>query len=303
MSLNLSVVIPYHGRLKWLQDALNSVLNQEKLPAELIIVDDFSSENPLSEIEKIKKQTDVPVTYLRFDAHKGVSYARNAGIRLAKADYIAFLDADDCWSSGHLKDFSTALKQIPEIKFYSAAYRGFSGQCPKELSRFVPEFQIIDYFKLALKNSFLVNSSSVILSKDLIEKIGLFDTALNVMEDMDYWIRAGKMAPVVLNKNPRVFIRHSNRTSLSKRLEFYASEDLKKWFEKTLQTVENEEIKKFIHLNLYGTIMRFKKQGEAPPAWLNDLLNEKYLSVFQKLMLRQPPFFTEVLARILNKKR
>ena len=90
--IKISVIIPFFNRLNLLFGAIDSVLNQTYKNFELILIDDGSTDDINELLEYIKK--DERIIYRRQD-HKGVSSARNLGIKIASGEYIAFLDSDD----------------------------------------------------------------------------------------------------------------------------------------------------------------------------------------------------------------
>jgi glycosyltransferase involved in cell wall biosynthesis len=294
--IEISVVIPFGNQLRFLKDALQSVYKQTLLPSEIIIVDDFSNENPADLIKSLENKS-IPVKHIRFNEHRGPSVARNEGIKQAVFPYIAFLDADDCWSATHLFDFRQALKQFGTIGFYATASGIFYKSCPKKKNYDSPVFTKDTYVNLALENAMNINSSSVIFSKALLKRTGFFNEQIHVFEDIDYWLRAGQNAETVWNRKKNVFIRRSGSGSLSNRLEYYTGKEIETMFHNLLEKDGNEPYKKFIHLNLYGTIMRFKKQGKTPPDFYFQLLNTKYLSPKRKLLLKIPAFLIKRLAK------
>lgn len=89
----ISVVIPLYNKDKQIAKTLYSVLKQTYPNFEVIVVNDGSTDNSLSEVSKISDSR----IRLICQENKGVSAARNRGIQEAKSDYIAFLDADDEW--------------------------------------------------------------------------------------------------------------------------------------------------------------------------------------------------------------
>jgi len=106
----ISVVIPAYNAERYLAEAVSSVLAQSHPPAETIIVDDGSSDRTAAQLEKFCAQT----TYLRQD-HRGAAAARNQGIRIARGDFIAFLDADDLWIPEKLALQIEAFEHDPNL--------------------------------------------------------------------------------------------------------------------------------------------------------------------------------------------
>lgn len=101
----VSVVIPCHNYGNYLPDAINSVINQTVKPHEIIVVDDFSTDNTPEVMASFGEQI-IPI---RLEENKGVSFARNTGIGMATGDYITCLDADDMlmpsFIEKHVKEF------------------------------------------------------------------------------------------------------------------------------------------------------------------------------------------------------
>lgn len=95
----MSVVIPSFNRPEFVRRAVSSVQSQSRPPVEIIVVDDGSNV-PLD--EKDFADGPVPVTVLRLDQNGGGGAARNAGIDLASAEWLAFLDSDDVWAKDKL---------------------------------------------------------------------------------------------------------------------------------------------------------------------------------------------------------
>ena len=109
--MNISVVIPTYNRKHTLPRAIASVLNQTLQPTEIIMVDDGSTDGTADWIQE---------TYPRINpirqSNKGVSAARNIGIKSAKCDWIALLDSDDEWLPDKLERQVEAFNQNPGIK-------------------------------------------------------------------------------------------------------------------------------------------------------------------------------------------
>lgn len=107
---SVSVIIPTYNRADLLPRALNSVLPQCEPGDEVIVVDDGSTDGTDRVVERFGAQ----VRYLKLE-HRGVHHTRNAGIRAATGDLVAFLDDDDEWMTGKLSWQRTIMRQFPEI--------------------------------------------------------------------------------------------------------------------------------------------------------------------------------------------
>ena len=95
--MKISIIIPTYNRAKFLLEAVNSVFNQTVKPFEIIVIDDGSNDNTKEVLENL----DVKYIYQK---NRGVSSARNRGVKEAKGDWICFLDSDDIWLEDKLKE-------------------------------------------------------------------------------------------------------------------------------------------------------------------------------------------------------
>ena len=112
-----SVVIPLYNKENHIEETIQSVLDQEFIDFEIIIINDGSTDN--SE-QKVFKFNDNRINYF-YKNNEGVSIARNFGIEKANSNYICFLDADDYWYPNFLQEFHNLTKQHPEQKVFSCA--------------------------------------------------------------------------------------------------------------------------------------------------------------------------------------
>ena len=101
-SILISVVMPNYNGHRFVEQAINSVLNQTYQNFELIVVDDCSNDDSLSLIEH-KAQSDNRIRVIALEHNVGVANARNVGIKEAKGEYIALLDNDDLWTEDKLE--------------------------------------------------------------------------------------------------------------------------------------------------------------------------------------------------------
>lgn len=106
----VSVVIPVRNGAKFVRDAIESVLSQSGVTVELILVDNASTDGTAG----ILASYGSVLTVIR-EAVPGAARARNAGVRMAAREYLAFLDADDVWSAGKLEKQIAALDAAPGV--------------------------------------------------------------------------------------------------------------------------------------------------------------------------------------------
>ncbi len=115
----VSVIVPVYNGERFLREALESSLNQDYPPFEVIVVDDGSTDNTAT----IAKSYQA-VRYI-YQENRGASAARNAGIAAARGDLIAFLDADDLWPSDRLSLQAGFHEANPEVGYSVGRHRAF----------------------------------------------------------------------------------------------------------------------------------------------------------------------------------
>ena len=188
----VSVVIPTYNSGRFIAQAIQSVLDQSYARYEVIVIDDGSTD----ETKDVLREFDGRIRYL-YQANRGPSAARNAGIRLARGEYICFLDADDIWTPNKLEVQLTFMEQHPDIGLVFSDEEEISAEgdiCQSLLaqSRFhsdlVSQKPLQDAFrKLLIENR--IPTSTVMVRKACFAKAGLFDESLRVVEDRDMWLR------------------------------------------------------------------------------------------------------------------
>lgn len=94
--MEISVVMPIYNGAKYVEEAIQSVLNQPYKDVEVICIDDGSNDNSVSIISAIALRD--PRVSIYQQKHEGVAVARNKGLELAQGEYVAFLDQDDVWT-------------------------------------------------------------------------------------------------------------------------------------------------------------------------------------------------------------
>jgi glycosyltransferase involved in cell wall biosynthesis len=195
----ISVVIPLYNKAPHIARTLNSVLAQERLPEEIIVVDDGSTDGG----GEVVKQFQDPLIRLVRQENQGVSVARNVGISLAKGDLIAFLDADDAWKPGFLKVISEMRELYPQAGIYATAYDVINPQGKRYTLNFklLPphcEQGLVDnLFRGEASQS--VWTSAVAIPKRVFNEIGGFPVGEYKCQDLDVWIRIGIRYPVAWN--------------------------------------------------------------------------------------------------------
>ena len=110
--------MPNYNKDEFLEESINSVINQEYKNWNLFVIDNLSEDNSKNVLNNFKnKHKNINIIYL--SKNKGVAFSRNLGIRLAKSKYISFLDSDDYWSPKKLKDQINFMEKSDIIFSYT----------------------------------------------------------------------------------------------------------------------------------------------------------------------------------------
>ena len=191
-TISISVVIPAHDAEATLGRALDSVLAQTLRAGEIIVVDDASADSTAS----VAKSYADRVTILALPNRLGAATARNAGVRAAAGDWIAFLDADDEWLPAKLERQAAALSEARDASFVFCASEEFApdGRSLGDTFRGHPVIAGKDAWKALLAVNF-VASPTVMAPRELLLRLGGFDESLKVAEDQDMWIRLALEGP------------------------------------------------------------------------------------------------------------
>ena len=119
--MKLSIIVPAYNCIDYIEECLDSILNQLWDDGELIVVDDGSDDGTDRILEEYRKNPRVKVISC---SHRGASGARNAGIEAASGKYIAFVDCDDCLRNDFLSKAEHLMSQNPDMVIF-----GFERQC------------------------------------------------------------------------------------------------------------------------------------------------------------------------------
>jgi glycosyltransferase involved in cell wall biosynthesis len=206
----VSVIVPVYNREDYVRETLDSILQQTYENIEVIVVNDGSTDNSLSIIEEFKGK--YPEKFLIIDQeNQGQVRSRNNAIEKSSGEFIAFLDSDDLWLPNKLE------MQIPLFVgdvglVYCAIYNiDADGQvidtelCEQDIRGYI-------YPELLIKNR--MTGGTVVLHRDAIDKVGLFDVDFAAAENWDLWIRVSKYFSVDMVNEPLVkYRKHAGNMS------------------------------------------------------------------------------------------
>jgi len=216
--IQISVVVPCHNMGIYLSQALDSILSQSYKPSEIIVIDDASSDCTK---DIVKRYSDC-VLYVKNALRKGVSFSRNLGVKLSSSPWIAFLDADDFWHPKKLEKQVDLIATDDNVLFVHTGSRYFFD----DLNQYGP---ILDRSSVqgnntlwALYHGVSLNSSTVLLAKDIFCDMGGFNEDLIYSEDYDLWLRlASRVDFNYVNEVLAYYRIHATQTTMNLRAKYF----------------------------------------------------------------------------------
>ena len=204
MSRSVSVVITSYNYGRFISDAIRSVLDQTQPAAEIIVVDDGSTD----ETANVVGAFGDAVKYIHQE-NDGVCAARNRGVAESTGELIAFLDADDIWEPTKLERQALKFSSDDRIGLVHCGVREFDGESGETLRLQIEgcEGQVAGKLLLWESPSVNVSGSVVIVSRDAFDAVGGFDAQMKVGEDWDFCYRVARRFKVSFVPEPLVNYR------------------------------------------------------------------------------------------------
>jgi glycosyltransferase involved in cell wall biosynthesis len=205
----VSAVLPTYNRGWILEQAVDSVLDQDYANLELIVVDDGSTDGTKGLLSRFGDRIVVIC-----QTNRGVSAARNTGIRAATGELIALLDSDDTWLPEKVTAQVAFFSNHPDARVcQTQEFWIRNGVRVNPGKRHRKEAGMIFERSLALC---LVSPSAVMMRKSLLDEVGLFDETLPACEDYDLWLRIACKHPIHLIDRPLIVKRGGHDDQLSR---------------------------------------------------------------------------------------
>jgi glycosyltransferase involved in cell wall biosynthesis len=221
----VSVIIPAYSAAHLIGEALDSVLAQTFRDYEVIVVNDGSPDT--YELEAVLAKYRSQISY-RKQENRGPGGARNAGMRHARGEYLAFLDSDDVWLPNFLAELVQFLEQHPSVDIACADCTYFGDPKWEGTSwQSLDPIQEPLTFERLLPTHGGAFASFALLRRDTASKVGFFDEDPRILEDYIYWLRllycGGKLAyirkilgrrrihPGSLTYDPDVVLTHATQ--------------------------------------------------------------------------------------------
>jgi len=207
---SLDVIVPCYQAENYVEEAVQSALEQTFEPKNIILIDDGSLDGTFYKLEKIKNKYPKKVILVKHSANRGVSAARNTGILKSKAKFISFLDSDDIWLPENLEEKMLIFKRDQDAKIGAVSSYHYiinDRQASKEVYTNVKSFSQGDLEELILGGNLFSGGSGACVRRSAINNAGLFNVGLVGFEDLDMWVRIAQAYELRVFPNPLFYVR------------------------------------------------------------------------------------------------
>jgi len=198
----VSVIVPAYNAEQTIVETICSVQAQTFSDFELIVIDDGSTDRTL---ERLEAAGDSRLRVFSYE-NAGLPWARNRGIARATGEYLAFLDADDRWTSDKLASQVAAL-EARAAAGVAYSWTRFVDQNWRDLYEQRPVFFEGDVYRELLVNNFTCSGSNVLVRRQAIEATGGFDVSLKMSEDWEFYVRLAARWPFVVVPRHQILYR------------------------------------------------------------------------------------------------
>lgn len=297
-----SIIIPLYNKESYIRETLNSVLAQTYTNYEIIIINDGSTDKSL---EIAQSFSDKRLRFIDQD-NQGLSIARNNGIKAAKSEFIAFIDADDLWKVNHLQQLYNLIKDYPDKAVYGTGYmlmkskkvfhRAVFNNLPEHFRGVVPNF-----FNHSMQHC-IAWVSSICIPKKILEELNYFDPDIFSEQDTDLYIRIALNDYDYVLDNTLATAIH-NRTMADNLSNFKTKLTIPKllYAYKDIEA-NNVLLKRYIDLNRFSTAVFFKLSSKKKlEKELKKSIDKKSLTMLQCLILISPNFLVRIIFYIKEK--
>lgn len=291
----ISVVIPLYNKAAHICDTL-ATIDSQTLPAyEIVIINDGSTDQGPQQVAELNH----PKVRLLHQPNQGVSTARNNGIAACKGDYVAFLDADDAWLPHFLEEIAYLITQFERAEVYATGYQNrynFNDyQNPKihfNTPVLAPQL-LTNFFQVCSNGALPFMMSSVVFSRDALERIGGFPVGEPMGEDQDLFCKAALHCDIAYSpKVLSIYEQDSDNRACHNNIPKQECP----FSQRLHQQLNPEEMPK----QLYGQILDFTATHVMSLAKLNIAAGD--LSAARAL-LNDPRCFRKPLKKLINEVR
>ncbi len=298
----VDVIIPTYNQANLLKRAINSVLSQRGVTANIIVVDDGSTDHTQEVVRELKNRYK-NINYIK-QSNKGLSSARNKGLINAKSEYIAFLDSDDFWEKDKLTkqlelfdNFGKSTLGVVYCNFRNVNEKG--KKLPVKTFSLRGDVKGYVYDKLLEGNYISGSGSAVLVKKECFEKCGYFDENLEACEDWDMWLRISKKYEYDYVNEDLVSIRLS-QGSMSRNLH-KMSVGMAQMYDKHPDLLCNERGMDYLRSVVYPQLIEEMPRVETITMIKKKVKPYTYSQIFKFTINGSIIFIKSIINRILSK--
>jgi glycosyltransferase involved in cell wall biosynthesis len=216
---SIAVVIPSYNHARFIGEALASVFRQTRLPREVHVIDDGSTDDSVRAIERAFASAGPVRCSLSVRTNRGTSATRNELCAAVSTDFVALLDSDDVYAPDRLQRLLAGVS--PNLPFL-----GFSGVNFLGNETEIEGWDALSHWQFAqgltfptvgfalLRSNLALTNSNFVVSRSLLELVGGFDERLRICQDWDFVVRALRFVEPTFVPDPLVSYRlHATNTS------------------------------------------------------------------------------------------
>lgn len=301
---DISVIIPLYNKRETVKRAVLSILNQVPKPAEIIVVDD-GSDDASSEIVEHLQENHSLIKLVR-QQNKGVSAARNRGVKESKTEFVAFLDADDKWLPGYIEKLLQLYRCAPSADVYTLSYKlqdGANYHYPKVAVSTNFKGVIPDFISVYHLGYGLIHSSTVCFRKHFFNELGGFPEGESSGEDLYLWLYAALKGDIAFSNDVQTVLSKEPQNSVLRRkktVPYHVRYFVEHFSE--FDTAEQKILKEFLLKNIFLQWAAAKLENNR---WQRNMLKRyaKKLSTTSALLLTFAEWLPSSVFRYLRVRR
>ncbi|MBR5850728.1 MAG: glycosyltransferase [Alistipes sp.] len=258
MSTKFSVVIPLYNKRSTIAATLRSVAAQRHPAHEIIVVDDGSTDGGAEEVRAL----GLPNLRLIQQPNGGVCRARNRAIEEATGNYIALLDADDCYEEGFLEEIAALIEEYPDCGLYCTGFQIESEEgiypAPAPTTR-----GIVEHFFRDSAHRYIAIPSTSVVPRRCFAEVGGFPEGMKIGEDLYLWIKLARRYSVCFS--PKLLVRYS-RVAENRSTAIYTPEQCDTSFEALYDPNAEIDEREFIARAALGKALILCAKGDTEAA-------------------------------------
>ena len=261
-SSKVRVVVPVFNGVQFIGEALGSLQREQEIEAEIIVVDDGSTDGSVSAVRALAEQD--PRIRVITGEHRGVSATRNIGVRAATGDYITFLDCDDMCPPGRIVRQLRKLTSHPRVVAVIGETLWFEA--------LTPDFSPASGTRHA--RTLCVTLHSALFDRSVFEIYGFFDETLELCEDLDFFLRLSEASAhfLIETEIASFYRRHpGNTTKNFQRLRMATVAALQRSIARRRAAGRNEPLDPFFMRRFTMETIFSSTGSECVPASADDL--------------------------------